>query len=381
MNENININEEQDNISFADSLRYDLTEGLHSVLYKRVGNISINEPNIKNAFEKFVKLVECDSTISVAEILYASEASIAKNKVSENAGNKIYCYNEKDISNKGFLLKLRQYSVQGVYNLFSLRNGITLNLSSFGGDLSAGEIKRFLVISERKAIKFVKTAKKFGVDLIQCGEMLANNRIILTRGTEVLTYIDKTVIDADSEKQTITLDARHLSAFVSGYNSVCSYGLCNCVTNNNIIRFGIDNTLDNVFAKALGYFAGCMFLKAASVKTVFSNGNKDVVAIPRPCTADGDYLFLLKLRTENNMPEKGHYGQLFYYLSEKKAAGIIKDVLPLRENINSLINHLSGPSLEYVSLAEIPTDCFGVIVSVPRGESVNGVKLGYFKYI
>jgi hypothetical protein len=79
------------------------------------------------------------------------------------------------------------------------------------------------------------------------------------------------------------------------------------------------------------------------------------------------------------MPEKAHYGQLYYYLNEKKKLNIIKDVLPVRENISKVINRLSRADLEYVSLSSIPEDCFGVIVSVGRGESVNGIKLGYFK--
>ena len=91
---------------------------------------------------------------------------------------------------------------------------------------------------------------------------------------------------------------------------------------------------------------------------------------------------MLKLRNDQNgLPDKVHYGQLYYYLGEKKKMNIIKDVLPIRENIGRVINRLSRADLEYVQLAQVPDNCFGVIVSVGRGESVNGVKLGYFKGI
>lgn len=49
------------------------------------------------------------------------------------------------------------------------------------------------------------------------------------------------------------------------------------------------------------------------------------------------------------------------------------------ENIQAVLKRLQGDSMVYESLAAIPDKSFGAIVSVPRGESVNGIKLGYFK--
>ena len=151
-------------------------------------------------------------------------------------------------------------------------------------------------------------------------------------------------------------------------------------SNNNIIRFGLGGSVAEVFARALGFFAALTYLKILPVRVVFVEGNNATVAVARPNISDGDYLYLLKLKKDNyELPDKAHFGQLHYYLCEKKRKGIIKDVLPCGENINRVISRLCGQSLVYESLTEIPEDCFGVIVSVARGESVNGVKLGCFK--
>ena len=62
-------------------------------------------------------------------------------------------------------------------------------------------------------------------------------------------------------------------------------------------------------------------------------------------------MYLLKVRSDAyGLPDKSHFGQLYYYLTEKKKEGIIKDVLPVRENIQKTIFRLSGDKLEYVEL-------------------------------
>ncbi|MBR4799373.1 MAG: hypothetical protein IK047_03830, partial [Clostridia bacterium] len=81
------------------------------------------------------------------------------------------------------------------------------------------------------------------------------------------------------------------------------------------------------------------------------------------------------------LPDKIHLGQLCYYLSEMKKRGIVKDVLPVKKNVDATIDRLCGETLEYSALADIPERCAGVIVSVRRGDSVNGIRLGFFRNI
>ena len=220
---------------------------------------------------------------------------------------------------------------------------------------------------------------KNGVDLKKVGEDIATNRIILSTGTDVVASVDKSFLTSNSMSK-VDIGTEHFNAFLSGYNAVSSLVLCNCISSNNIIRFGLGGTLSEIVARALGYFAALTYFKTIPVRIVFVADNEASVAVSRPRIADGDYLYLLKLRKDvYELPDKGHFGQLFYYLGEKKRMGIIKDVLPCGENINRVINRLCTDTLEYDKLSEIPKDCFGVIVTVGRGESVNGIKLGCFK--
>ncbi len=381
MNMNINENEVK-HTTFAESFTDDVYNGLHSSLFKRINNVSISDQRIKDAFTAFVKDVECGKTFSIAEVLYSSEALLKKGEINENAGNLIFCYDHSKFFVGRTATKLLKNSVSGIYSLMSIHNGVAVDISAAGGSLAAAETKRFLIIPPKKEDAFIKEAQRSGVQLIKCGTILSNNRIILTLNGSTVADIDKSQIDSDSEATTVSLEKEHFSAFLSGYNAVCSFALCNCIADNNIVRFGLGCDLSTACARALGFYAAAMFLKLVPIRTVFTSDDTATVAVPRPNVSDGDYLYLLKLRNDpNGLPEKGHYGQLFYYLSEKKRMGIIKDVLPMRENINKTISRLCGNNLEYVPLSQASNDCFAVIVSVGRGESVNGVKLGYFKYI
>lgn len=381
MNMNINENELK-HATFEESITDDVYSGLHSVLFRRINNVSITNPCIKDAFASFVKDVECGKTFSVAELLYSSEALLKKGEINENAGNLIYCYDHSKFFVGRAATKMLKNSVSGIYALMAIHNGVAIEISAAGGSLAAAETKRFVIIPPKKEDAFVKEALRNGIQLTKCGSVLSNNRIILTLNGATVADIDKTKIDSESEAMSISLGQEHFSAFLSGYNAVCSIALCNCVADNNIVRFGLGCDLAAACARALGFYAAAMFLKLVPIRTVFTSDNTATVAVPRPNVTDGDYLYLLKLRNDpNGLPEKGHYGQLFYYLSEKKRMGIIKDVLPMRENINKTIGRLCGNNLEYVPLSQAPDDCFAVIVSVGRGESVNGIKLGYFKNI
>lgn len=367
--------------TLSENLTNDLYYGLHSVLFKRISNITINDKRLADAFSKFVKDVECGKSLSIIEILNAAEAVVKNKEPNENAGNHIYCYDHINIHDKSVSDMLLKNSVGGIYSLLAIRNGLYLDLDAIGGSIPAAEAKRYLIIPAKKANRFINIASRNVFNLIKAGEVLADNRIHYARRAEVIATVDKTVIQQENNF-SITLGSEHYSAFLSGFNSVCSYTLCNCVVGNNLIRFGLGGTLSDVFARALGVFSALTYLKILPLRFVYTNENDTNIAVSRPEIADGDYLYLLKLRVdENGMPDKTHLGQLYYYLSEKKRLRIIKDVLPLRENINSVINRLCGDKMEYVSLSSVPENSFGIIVSVGRGESVNGLSLGYFKEI
>ena len=91
--ENVNITE-------------DLSSGLHSVLYKKIGSVNINEVRISNVFSRFIKDVECADSFTVIDIINCAEAVVKGKEPNENAGNLIYAYDHQEISNKSILKKL-----------------------------------------------------------------------------------------------------------------------------------------------------------------------------------------------------------------------------------------------------------------------------------
>ena len=382
-NEQINqeaCDETKEALTLSETIAKDLSEGVHSLLFKRINNITISAPKIKEAFSKFVKEVECGNSLSIAEIITSTEALLKKGELDENAGNVIFCFDDYITSNKKFSSKLLKNSVLGFYPLLSIRNGIALDIGACGGSLASAETKRYLIAPESKAGKIVDEAASYGIRMSKAGVLCSGDNVILTYGSDTIANVSKASFVNLSEAQSIYLGQEHLAAFISGYNAVCSYALCNCVSAYNILRFGLGTDLATAFARALGYFSAAIYLKQVHIRTAYTGDNTAAVVSQKPCVSDGDYLYLLKLRKdEYGNPEKGHFGQLYYYLSEKKRMRIIKDVLPVRENILPVIKRLCNENIEYVPLAEIPADCFGVIVSVKRGDSVNGVKLGYFK--
>ena len=74
------------------NLSNDLSYGLHSVLYKKIGVVNINELRISNAFSRFIKEVECKDTFSVIDIINCAEMVVKDKQPDENAGNHIYAY-------------------------------------------------------------------------------------------------------------------------------------------------------------------------------------------------------------------------------------------------------------------------------------------------
>lgn len=376
---NENANQEKKTLTFSENLSNDFSNGLHSVLYKKINNVTINDSRIAEVFSRFLKEVECGGSFSVMDILTASESVVKGTEPNENAGNLIYCYDHLYIANKSVAAKLLNNSVGGIYSLFAIHNGIALDIDAVGSSIPAAEAKRYLLIPPKKERKFLEIAGYNDILLVKAGVVIAENKIHLSRNDEIIASVDKAVMQ-DNSHNSIAIGPEHYAAFTAGYNAVCSLTLCNCVGYNNLIRFGLGGNLSEICARALGVYCALSYLKTLPVRMIFTNENKATVAVSRPNVGDGDYLYLLKLRNDSNgLPDKAHFGQLFYYLNEKKRLNIIKDVLPVRENIDKVIFRLSNTDAEYVSLAQVPENCFGVIVSVGRGESVNGIKLGYFK--
>jgi len=364
--------------SLSETIIEDLTNGLHSPLFCSINDVTIRDVRIRDAFTRFLKEVECGDSITVMDVLDASENCAKSSNVDVNAGNAIYTYNADAVQDSKLRAKLLKYSVFNLYSLFSVHNGIALELGLLGGTVASAESKHYLIIPPKKEEKIINDAKRKGVELIKVGEVISSNKILLSLNNDVVAAIEKS--DLNKASQKIDVGTEHFNAFLAGYNAVCSLALCNCVSSNNIIRFGLGGTLSEVFARTLGFFSALSYLKTIPVKVVFVSDNNATVAVSRPTVADGDYLYLLKVRKDAyELPDKGHFGQLYYYLTEKKRTGIIKDVLPCGENINRVIKRLCTDTLVYDKLTDMPDNCFGVVVTVGRGESVNGIRIGYFK--
>ena len=383
MNENIIENKKEqmtEEKDFSIGLCDDLTNGLHSVLYKRINNVEINDVRIQNAFMNFTKNVECGASFSIAEMLLAAEQLNTGCKIDINAGNGIYIIEDFNNANKKVLKTLLSLSVEGIYLLFALRNGIAFDIDLIGGSMMSGETKRFLVASPKKIKKLEASFKNNNVKFTKVGEMLSEDKIVVTRGNEIVETVSKNFINSDCEKVSLHLSPNEFQSFISGYNSVLSVALCDNVSQNNVVRFGLDGSFETLFARALGFFSALIYEKNVRVRRLFSTEQNCTVAVSRPNVSDGDYLYLLRVRNDIfDMPDKIHFSQLKYYLSEKKRNGVIKDILSVRDDIERIYYRLCNDSLEFVPITENVEYGFGVIVSVGRGESVNGIKIGYFK--
>lgn len=373
----IQIEEAQDVVF---DLKTDLSQGLHSVLFKRINSVNIRDLRMQNAFSLFLKSAECGKTISIGEIIYSVEAVLKGGEPDENADNLIYCIDYIPLIKHPSFPKLFKNSVAGIYSLFNIHNGMSIDLDAIGGSISAAETKRFIVLKPKQANKIISLCTQNGIKISFVGKLLTSNKIILCRGNEIVETIDKNIISKDNQGVPVSIGNEHFSDFASGYNSVCSLMLCNCISSSNVLRFALGGDVNSVFARALGFFSAAMLFKAMPIRSVYSDESFSSIAVSRPSVSDGDYFYMLKVRNgSDGLPDKAHLMQLYYYLKEKKAKGVIKDVLPVRENIRGMINRLGNERLYYVPLGEIPSDCFGVIVSVGRGQSINGIELGYFK--
>lgn len=379
MNENTNVNIEENENSFSNKADFSdtIVNGVVAKLFQRIGTVNISDKRISDAFARYVKDVKCDKTISPSEIIASSEGVIKRYLPVGNAEDAIYCFD-----NAPALSKLMKYSVQGLYSLLSLRNGMTLDIDGMGGSLDAASLKRFLVLPEKKCKRLFAKLSKTGITPVRVGNMLSTNKVIFTRAGVICDSFDKSLIGSNAEPVALNITSEHFDAFISGYKSVCTVALCDRINDNNVIRFGLNDSIEYVFAKALGYYLASVMLKKLPIRSIYTSDESASVAVSRPKVVDGDYFYYLKLRCdESGMPDRSHLSQLLFYITEKKRMGIIKDVLPKKENIEGVLKSLCGNNLEYVSLGAQNQHGFGIVVSVNRGESVNGVKLGYFKNI
>jgi len=387
MQENINEqmsaeeNQEEVIMSFSEKLIDAMLNGNTSKLYKPVSNVKIDDVCIKEAFKGFLKDVECGKEFRIIDIISSAESVVKKSIPDENAGNAVYAYSHKVIGKKRVDNWIVRNSVNGIHSLIAIHNGITIDARSFNSSIPIAETLRYAIVDPKREKRLVSLFKKYAIKTEKIGEVISSDRVIISCGNESTANFDKSQLRTDIS-EAITLGPEHFNAFLSGYNAVCAAVLCGSVSDNVVIRFGLGDDINAICARALGYYSAVTYFKSIPLSVVYTNDESATVAVPRPNVEDGDYLYLLRLRNdEYGLPEKGHYGQLYYYLNEKKKMGVIKDVLPLRENVENVISRLSGDSLEYVSISEIPKDSFGIIVSAKRGDTVNGIKIGYFKGI
>ncbi len=356
----------------------DIVSGLYSVLYRRIGDLKITDQRISRAFSMFIDKVEMRSSFSICEILNSAESIVVGGEPNEAAETIIYVADAKHFSKCVKNRKIMKHSVASFYSLFSLHNGVSLDLSFADGDMSLAESKRYFVMTEKQKNRFEKIIE--GLSLVKCGMLIADNRIIINQNGRCFST-DKSVIDNKSAPCSVELNQSHYDKFLSGYRAALSQILCNCVSNDALLRFGLGGDISDCCARALGYFAARVSTRMAPHLMKLSAENNASVAVSRPVISEGDYVYYLKLRCDaNGIPDKAHYLQLCFYLSEKIRLGVIKNVLPSKENIDGILSRLAGDSMVYETVNEFPKDTFGIIVTVSRGESINGMQLGYFKY-
>ena len=363
------------NINKAERFIAEIEAIIASKLYKRVSNVTINNAAIKEAFSQFVSDVEFGKSFSLMDILDSAETVVKGRDVKCFAGYLICAFDADNLPKNRFAARLIRKSIPNVFNLISRVQGLSINVSEFMNY----QVLRFLPVAPEKASKLLLKAQKYGIKIEKVGEVLSQNKIIVTENNSIITSYDTDAI-FESEPTSISLNDSNFIAYKKGYDSVLSVMLCNSVAKNNLIRFPVESDFSELLAYALGYYSALTYHKSYPIKTVYISDSSIGVASARPNVADGDYLYFLKLRNDaNGLTDKVHYGQLYYYMSEKKKLGIIKDVLPIRENIETVIDHLCGENLTFEPISSMPEGDYGIIVSVGRGESVNGIKLGYFR--
>ena len=377
MNENVSINNNEYND--LETLDGFFKNDFRSILFKRIGGLSFNNPVISEAFEYIKRNVELPNEFSLSEMFLDAESVVFNSKPDFNAGNKIYCVNGVP-DNKTSKIILKN-SVGGIHALFSLKNGVLLDIDAAGGSIKKAETKRFVVLNEKKAKKLSERLKKHNSELYCVGEMISIPKIIFKKNGETFDSIDKAIIDS-AEKLQLTISDNNREAFVSAYKAVASFALCESLRDDNVFRLALGGSFEDLVARAIGYYFALMCFKKAPLRCLFTDENNCNVAVLKPNVSDGDYVYLLRVKCDpNGMPDIIHYAQLQNYLIVNKKNEKIKDVLPFRENIDRVLTRLSNDKVEFVSINNSVECEFGIVVTVSRGYSVNGIQLGYFKGI
>lgn len=353
-----------------------LHSGKASVLFTPIYEVNISDTRLRDAFSAFINNVGVGESFRPIDIITAAESLLKRRSMYEYADTDIYCFDAPD--GQYVPASIMKYSVQGVYSLFSVHNGILFDIEAAGGSIAKCESKRYILAPRRKAERLFKKCNSHGFDAKKCGSIVGTGIIsILENGAVGASAPINTVFSA--EKAAVALGSDNYGDYISTYRAVCAYTCCTAVESGNYLRFSLAGGLESVCARALGYFNAVLAARYLPIRAVFIPEGESTVAVPRPKCSDGDYVYLLKVRTDGSgVPDQAHHAQLEYYLADRTRAGIIKSILPLGENTENTIYRLCGESLDYVSLSAIPERCFGVVVTVPRGESVNGIKLGYF---
>lgn len=361
---------------FGINLIEELKNGKKSLLFKKISSVSINNQYIQRAFTEFIDRVDCDGVFTVADVLFRAESVVSGTDPEPLFDYDIIMYDPAIMA----LVpkKLRKNTFNGIYDLLSCRNGVLLDVSAIGGSIAAAEAKRFAVLAPKKTDAMIAVCNRLGIGAKRVGKILASDTVVFTNDGNVIFEIPKTEFITD-ESVSVSLDAAHFDGFHRAYLAVCSYLSCNSVSADNVLKFPVSGDIGILLARALGYFSAMLYARLAPCRIVFSDTNEFTVAVPRPQISDGDYLYFLKPRCDaGGFPEKSHHGQMNHYIALMKKQGTIKNVLPVKENISSTVQKLCGDSFGYTKLADFPTDKFGVIVTVPRGYSVNGTALGVF---
>lgn len=376
MCDNIKIDENSVNLqNFIDSL----TDGLYSILYKRISSVVIKDIRILAAFNHFIKHVECSKSFSLAEILRTTENLFLGTRINENAGNKIFMYDSKRVKDKKISEKLMKISISNLFSLFALNNGIIFSANIISEKPENLQLKRFIIATPKKAIKLNKLCEENGIDLTCIGEFSAENQIVFNENEQANVF-DKNSLAKDDESNHIELTEAHFNSFMSGYNAVGSLLLLDTISDNNILRLGLDGDLASVFARFLGFYVGVNDFKPQAYRFIYTAEQKFDVSVSKPFVSDGDYLYLLRLHNNQfGMTDKIHLNQLFNYLKEK--ISVIKYAFPYTNGIESTFDRIAPEGLEYVSLENVENDKFAIVACVGRGESLNGIKIGYYKAI
>ena len=125
---------------FSEHIAKDLTEGLHSILFKPISGVTVNDNLIGEAFREFISSAEQADTFTVGDLIFGAETVIKGGDPAPADGSSVWCL---DKLGKGrYSKKLLRYSVGGVYALLGLRNGVCLDIDAMGGSLPSAEIKR-----------------------------------------------------------------------------------------------------------------------------------------------------------------------------------------------------------------------------------------------